>query len=43
MNSVPVSLLYTLLILALYFAVMVAAVVVGLVLWERWFKWRSLG
>ena len=43
MNSVPVSMLYTLLILALYFAVMVAAVVVGLVLWERWFKRRSLG
>jgi hypothetical protein len=43
MNSGPAPIVFTLLMLALYFAVMVAAVVVGLVLWERWFKRRSLG
>jgi hypothetical protein len=43
MNPVPGSMVYVLLMLALYFAVMVGAVVVGLVLWERWFKRRSLG
>ena len=32
----------TLLMLALRFAAMVAAVVVGLAIWERWFKRRSV-
>ena len=42
MNAVPISIIFTLVMLAVYFAVMVAAVVVGLVIWERWFKRRSL-
>ena len=42
MNAVPISVIFTLVMLAVYFAVMVVAVVVGLVIWERWFKRRSL-
>ena len=45
MNAVPfgpIEIALAFLVLALKFAASVAAVVVGLIIWERWFKRRSL-